>query len=216
MTQFGFDLDVERRKGKPFARPSDLDSERRKPYVRLAGFALLALAAVATVTLYLLIPLMVTLRAELPNGVALFLVALALLALGEGMVVRVLIHTSPQRAAAPAQSRERRQAFSGPAAFDVELRPLNVGIGRREFPALGRAIAAGPDELVVRVGSGRWRNYRGHVDITAYLASATVSARAQIQRAEEIAVRGRMQCVLHLRLIAEEPEAEDSAQRSRY
>jgi hypothetical protein len=29
-------------------------------------------------------------------------------------------------------------------------------------------------------------------------------------------VRGRMQCVLHLRLIAEEREAEDSAQRSRY
>ena len=214
MSHVGFDREVERSMtGKPFARLSDQDSERRKPYVRLAGFALLALAAIATVTLYLLIPLMVTLRAALPNGVVLFLVAIGLLALGEGMVVRVLIHTSPQRAAAPAQSRARRQAFSGPTAFDVELRPLNGGIGRREFPALGRAIAAGPDELVVRVGSGRWRNYRGHVDITAYLESETVSARAQIQRAEEIAVRGRMQCVLHLRLTAEADDAKDFAQR---
>jgi hypothetical protein len=213
MTHVGFDPAVERMKGQPIARLSDLDSERRKPYVRLAGFALLALAAAATVTFYLLIPLMVTLRAVLPNGVVLFLVALGLLALGEGLVIRVLIHTSPQRAAAPARSRERRQAFSGPTAFDVELRPLNAGIGRREFPALGRAIAAGPDELVVRVGSGRWRNYRGLVDVTAYLASATVSARAQLQRAEEITVRGRMQCVLHLRLIAEMREGKDSAQR---
>ena len=95
----------------------------------------------------------------------------------------------------------------------MELRPLNAGIGRREFPALGRAIAAGPDELVVRVGSGRWRNFRGHVELTAYLASATVSARAKVQRAEEIAVHGRMQCVLHLRLIAEVRAAKDSVQR---
>jgi hypothetical protein len=203
MTLFGFNLDVERMKGKPFARRSDLGAERHKPYVRLAGLALLALGAVTTVALYLLIPLMVTLRAEVPNGILLFLVALGLLALGESLVVRILIHTSPQRAAAPAQSRARRQAFTGPSTFDVELRPLNVSIRRREFPALGRAVAAGPDELVVRVGSGRWRNYRGHVDLTAYLASATISARAKIQRAEEIAVRGRVQCVLHLRLIAE-------------
>jgi hypothetical protein len=203
VTLFGFNLDVERMKGKPFARRSDLDSKRHNPYVRLAGLALLALGAVAAVALYLLIPLMVTLRAELPNGIVLFLVALGLLALGECLVVRVLIHTSPQHASAPAQSRERRQAFTGPTTFDVELRPLTVSIRQREFPALGRGIAAGPDELVVRVGSGRWRNYRGHVDVTAYLASATISARAKIQRAEEVAVRGRMQCVLHLRLIAE-------------
>src|SRR5690348_14840257 len=120
MTDSGFDLEVERMNGEPFATLPDLDSERRKPYVRLVGFALLALAAAATITLYLLVPLMVTLRAELSNGVVLFLVALALLALGEGLVIRVLIHTSPQRAAAPARSRERRQAFSGPSAFDVE------------------------------------------------------------------------------------------------
>lgn len=187
---------------------SELDLERAvtrvRPVARLVGYSLLALV---TVTLYLVIPLMVTLRSLVPNGLALVVLVILVIALGEWVIVRVLVQTSPQRETA-AQPRERRQAFSGPAAFDVDIRPWVTGIARRELPSIGRALAAGPDELVVRVGSTRWRNYRGVVNLTAFLPSKTLTAKARILRAEDVSVRGRVQCVLHLRLIGISQEDE--------
>lgn len=187
---------------------SELDLDRAltraRPAARLSGYALLALV---TVTLYLIIPLMVTLRGLIANGVALAVLAILLIALGEWVILRVLVQTSPQRETAT-QPRERRQAFSGPAAFDVDIRPWVTGMARRELPSIGRALAAGPDELVVRVGSSRWRNYRGVVNLTAFLPTKTLTAKARILRAEDVSVRGRMQCVLHLRLIGISQEDE--------
>jgi len=171
---------------------------------RLAGFVALGLIVAA---LYVILPLTVTLRAALPalsNGVVLVILALALVALGEVAVVRVLLRTTPPRQTVVAP--RRAPAFSGPFGFDVELSALDADEGLRGFPSLGRGISAGPDLLIVRVGSARWRDYHGPVEVSAYLPHHVIYVRAQILRAEDAPVQGRPQCVLHLRLLDMSPE----------
>lgn len=196
---------------RPMLRVAPLQSSRAaKPtpgeIARLAAFAL---AGGLVAMLYVVLPLVVTLRAALPflaNGVILFLVALALVALGEFAVVRILLRTTPPRAATEAP--RRAPAFTGPFGFDVEVSDITGGAGVREFPSLGRGIPVGADLLLVRVGSDRWRDHQGHVALKAYLPGHLMRARAQILRAEDAPVHGRAQCVLHLRLVAMSAEDE--------
>ena len=84
--------------------------------------------------------------------------------------------------------------------FDVELSALDGDEGMRGFPALGRGIPLGPDLLLVRVGSARWRDYGGPVAVSAYLPQHVVYAQATILRTEDAPVQGRAQFVLHLHL----------------
>jgi hypothetical protein len=172
---------------------------------RLAGYLL---GAGVVAALYLFIPLMVALHAALPSlpyGVLLLVLALALAALGEVAIVRILRRTSPQRETALAP-RQRAHAYSGPADFDVELSAIPGDERGPAFPAVGRGIPAGRDEMVVRVGSARWRDYRGDVALKAYLSTGVMRVRAKIERAEDVPMRGRPQCVLHLRIVAMRPD----------
>lgn len=175
-------------------------------YLRLAAFAL---AGGIIATLYVVLPLMVTLHAALPflpSGLALFVLALVVVALGEFAVVRVLLRTTPQRQVV--EVPRRAPAFSSPIGFDVELSVVDGDEGPREFPSLGRGIPAGPDRMILRVGSARWRDHQGPVALSAYLPGRVVYAQATILRAEDAPARGRQQCILHLRLFGMSPEDE--------
>jgi hypothetical protein len=181
------------------ARPTARD------LARLAGYLL---GAGVVATLYLFIPLIVALHAALPSlpyGVVLLVLALALASLGEVAIVRILRRTSPQRETA-VTPRQRAHAYSGPADFDVEISAVPGDERAHEFPSVGRGIPSGRDEMVVRVGSARWRDYRGDVALKAYLPTGVMRVRAQIVRAEDVPMRGRPQCVLHLRLVAMHPD----------
>jgi hypothetical protein len=186
------------------AQPTTVD------YLRLAAFAL---AGGIIATLYVVLPLMATLHAALPflpSGIALFVLALVVVALGEFAVVRVLLRTTPQHQAQrqAIEVPRRAPAFSSPIGFDVELSVVDGDEGPREFPSLGRGIPAGPDRMILRVGSARWRDHQGPVALSAYLPGRVVYAQATILRAEDATARGRQQCILHLRLFGMSSEDE--------
>jgi hypothetical protein len=175
-------------------------------YLRLAAFAL---AGGVIATLYVVLPLMVALHAALPflpSGIALFALALAVVALGELGVVRVLLRTTPKPQAV--EVPRRAPAFSSPIGFDVELSVADGGDGPHDFPSLGRGIPAGPDRMILRVGSARWRDHHGPIALSAYLPQHVVYAQATILHAEDAPVQGRPQCILHLRLFGMSPEDE--------
>ncbi len=175
--------------------------------LRLAAFML---AGAAVVALYVVLPLTGMLHSAIPsvpNGIVPLLLALTLVALGEVAVIRVLVRTTPQRHVVEAP-RRRAPAFTGPLGFDVELSAGEEG--SREFPSVGRGIPAGPDLLIVRVGSARWRDHQGPIALSAYLPQRVVYAEATILRAEDAPAQGRPQCILHLRLSGMSPEDEQN------
>ncbi len=150
------------------------------------------LGALATVTIYLIIPLMVVLSTILHDNWSRLVVALGLLAMGEIVVVIVLVRTT---------QRERREAIRKPANFDVEMNTARPGNGDTEFSLSGHAVNASRTGVGILVEPDRSLNYPSGLSVRMHLPESSVTAKARVAASEEILADNHLHHLLRLQFV---------------
>lgn len=163
------------------------------------------LGALVIITVYLIIPLMVVLSTILYDNWSRLVVALGLLAMGEIVVLTILVKTT---------QRERREAIRKPADFDVEINTAHLGNGDTELSLAGHATDVNRTGVGVLVESERLVDYPDYLSVQMLLPGKKVAANAQVVASEEILVDDHLHHLLRMSLI--EMDEDDRRHYLRY
>lgn len=172
-------------------------AQDRQPTLRLLGYTL---SSVMVVTLYVLIPLVILVRAFFSGQSLAVWAVLGAVVLGEWVVFRVLTRTTSGQAASGTLP-QRRAASRRQAAFEVDLGMPRTDTVVLEHPLHGHAVNASADGLAVLVEPAHWRQPKDAIWLQAHLPNGTVGGKARLVAASDITVEGRPQRMLHLQLL---------------